>query len=214
VLSGWSTAAFAEGREWRAAKALGQSPTQALVAAEMPPVRRVTEVKPKAVLNPENGVWTIDFGQNFTGLPTVDVAQLGLEEGQTVLFRYAEWADKDGAVGMKSGGGAPRTKQVDAYISDGVDQAQWSPSFTWHGFRYMEVTGLNRVHETALWSLEGNLVSVLSDCPIRERNGWTGDAHAVVRTASYNFDFAPFLEKYLGDFRTTEMISDLGALFA
>ena len=238
MVAGWSTADRADASQWRAAKVLDQSPTQALVAAEMPPVRRVTEVKPKAIFNPSKGVWTIDFGQNFTGLPTVDVSRLGLEEGQTVLFRYAEWADKEGAVGMKSGGGAPRTKQVDAYISDGVDAAQWSPSFTWHGFRYMEVSGidnappldaftghltrtdierighfhsssdhLNRIHETALWSIEGNLVSVLSDCPIRERNGWTGDAHAVVRTASYNYDFAPFLEKYLGDFRTTEMVS-------
>ena len=139
---------------------------------------------------------------------------------------------------MKSGGGAPRTKQVDAYVSDGTDAEPWSPSFTWHGFRYMEVSGidskppldaftahltrtdikpigqfvssdplLNRTHETALWTFESNMVSVLSDCPIRERNGWTGDAHAVVGMASYNFAMTPFLDKFLGDFRTTEQIA-------
>ncbi len=224
--------------DWRRAGVLTDSPTQALVPAEMPPVRRVTEVKPKALLNPEPGVWTIDMGQNFTGLPTIEMSRLGLVEGQTVLLRYAEWADADGKVGMNSGGGAPRTKQVDAYVSDGSDAEPWSPSFTWHGFRYIEISGidgpppldaitahltrtdikrighfsssdplLNRIHQTALWSFETNMVSVLSDCPIRERNGWTGDAHAVIQMASYNFDMGPFLDKFLGDFRTTDFIS-------
>lgn len=235
---GWAEASPGQSPLWRPAAVLKASPTQALVAAEMPPVRRVAEVRPQAVLNPAPGVWTIDFGQNFTGLPTIDMAQFGLKEGQTVHLRYAEWADKDGKVGMNSGGAAPMTKQVDAYVSDGRDAAPWSPTFTWHGFRYMEVTGidaappidaitahltrtdlqrigtftssdplLNRIHETALWSFESNLVSVPSDCPIRERNGWTGDAHATIQMASYNFAMGPFLDKYLGDFRTTDFIS-------
>lgn len=224
--------------DWLAVTVLPDAPTESLVAAEMPPVRRVTEVKPQAIFRPEPGVFTIDFGQNFTGIPTIDMSQFDLEAGQTVLLRYAEWADDAGNVGMNSGASAPRTKQVDAYVSDGVDAAPWAPSFTWHGFRYMEITGiteapplaavtahltrtdlrrighfhsssdlLNRIHDTALWSFEANLVSVPSDCPIRERNGWTGDAHATVRMASYNYDMAPFLEKYLGDFTTTEQIA-------
>ncbi len=234
----WNDVGHDSSAGWRNAAVLEDSPTQALVAAEMPPVRRVTEVKPDAVLIPEPGVYTIDMGQNFTGLPTIDMSRFGLSEGQMVLLRYGEWADSTGRVGMNSGGGAPRTKQVDAYVSDGEDANPWSPSFTWHGFRYMEISGidgpppldaitahltrtdiarighfsssdplLNRIHETALWSFETNMVSVLSDCPIRERNGWTGDAHAIVQTASYNFDMGPFLDKYLGDFRTTDFIS-------
>ena len=237
-LSTWASPEGADAPGWVPVVQMDASPTQALVAAEMPPVRRVTQVQPQAVMNPAPGVWTIDFGQNFTGIPTVDMSQLQLEAGQTVIMRYAEWADDDGLVGMNSGGGAPRTKQVDAYVSDGADMALWSPSFTWHGFRYLEVTGIsgppplsaftahltrtdvdrighfhssdpliNRIHAIALWSFEANLVSVPSDCPIRERNGWTGDAHAIVRMASYNYDMAPFLEKYLGDFTTTEQIA-------
>ncbi|WP_185960255.1 alpha-L-rhamnosidase [Erythrobacter insulae] len=237
-VSAWNDVGDDGSTGWRNASVLDASPTQALVAAEMPPVRRVTEVKPKRVLNPEPGIYTIDLGQNFTGLPTIDMSRLGLAEGQVVLLRYGEWADSDGRVGMQSGGGAPRTKQVDAYVSDGKDTAAWSPSFTWHGFRYIEISGingpppldaitahltrtdidrighfsssdplLNRIHETALWSFETNMVSVLSDCPIRERNGWTGDAHAIIQMASYNFAMGPFLDKYLGDFRTTDFIS-------
>lgn len=234
----WASTEVQNETGWRKAKLLNSAPTAELVAAEMPPVRRVRAVNPKAVLNPEEGVWTIDFGQNFTGLPTIDVSKFALNEGQTVIFRYAEWADESGRVSMKSGGGAPRTKQVDAYVSDGKDIAAWSPTFTWHGFRYLEVSGidnpppidaftahltrtdikpigefvssdplLNRAHQTALWTFESNMVSVLSDCPIRERNGWTGDAHAVVGMASYNFAVTPFLDKFLGDFRTTDQIA-------
>ncbi|RZV36471.1 MAG: alpha-rhamnosidase [Acidimicrobiales bacterium] len=237
-LNGWAKPALREDSEWQSVSVLEDAPTKHLVAAEMPPVRRVTEVAPIAILNPAPGIWTVDFGQNFTGVPAIDVSRFDLERDQTVLFRYAEWADKNGNVGMKSGGAAPRTKQVDAYISNGNDTLPWSPTFTWHGFRYMEISGLseappleafsahltrtdiprigqftsssellNRIHDTALWSFEANLVSVPSDCPIRERNGWTGDAHATVRMASYNYQMAPFLEKYLGDFKTTEMIA-------
>lgn len=237
-IAGWNSHKAGVGNKWHQASVLDTSPTLALVAAEMPPVRRMREVKPKAIYNPAENVWTIDFGQNFTGLPRIDMAQFNLAAGQAVVLRYAEWADAAGRIGMNSGGGAPRTKQVDAYISDGEDAQPWSPSFTWHGFRYLEISGLdtapplgaftahltrtdvpvrgrfsssnpllNRIHETALWTFESNLVSVPSDCPIRERNGWTGDALATATMASYNFGMEPFFEKYLGDFRTTEMVA-------
>ncbi len=237
-IEGWSKSDLDKLSAWQSADVLETAPTQALIAAEMPPVRRVAEVKPQAILNPSKGIWTVDFGQNFTGIPTIHVARLGLEKGQGITLRFAEWADDAGVVGMNSGGSAPRTKQVDTYISDGRDMQAWSPSFTWHGFRYMEISGLdtappldaitahltrtdlarigqfsssdpllNRIHEIAVRSFETNLVSVPSDCPIRERNGWTGDAHATVSMASYNFAMGPFLEKYLGDFRTAEVIA-------
>lgn len=222
--------------QWQPVAILPKTPTEKMVAAEMPPVRRVMEIKPKAIFNPKKNIWTIDFGQNFTGVPTIDVAQFGLKSGQTLLFRFAEWADKNGLVSLNSGGSAPLTKQVDAYISDGKDMNSWSPTFSWHGFRYMEISGLdtappldaitahltrtdlrrlghfessnpllNRIHETALWTFESNMVSVLSDCPIRERNGWTGDALAIGRMASYNFDFAPYLDRFLADFRVAQV---------
>jgi alpha-L-rhamnosidase len=237
-IADWASQTGQNAQGWQPAAVLNDAPTALLVAAEMPPVRRVKPVKAKAILNPEDGIWTIDFGANFTGLPTIDAAQLNLTAGQTIILRYAEWADTKGRVSMKSGGGAPRTKQVDAYVSDGTDAEPWSPKFTWHGFRYMEISGLdrappldaftahltrtdikpigrfmssdpqlNRIHDTALRTFESNMVSVLSDCPIRERNGWTGDAHAVAGMASYNFAMGPFLDKFLGDFRTTEQIA-------
>lgn len=62
---------------------------------------------------------------------------------------------------------------------------------------------LNRIHEMALWTQVDNLHGVPTDCPIREKCGWLGDAHVVAEMTLYNFDSAAFWEKYLGDIRTT-----------
>jgi alpha-L-rhamnosidase len=50
-------------------------------------------------------------------------------------------------------------------------------------------------------------MSVPLDCPIREKAGWTGDAHAALVTGNYNFHMQNFWEKYLGDFQTAEHLA-------
>jgi alpha-L-rhamnosidase len=58
---------------------------------------------------------------------------------------------------------------------------------------------LNRLFEATVWSAKGNHLDIPTDCPTRERHGWTGDAQLFFTTASYLFDFAPFAKKYLHD---------------
>lgn len=48
---------------------------------------------------------------------------------------------------------------------------------------------------------KNNHADVPTDCPTRERHGWTGDAQIFVNTASYMFDYAPFARKYIADMR-------------
>ena len=224
---------------WAAAEVLETSPTERLEMQALPPVKAIKPVEPVELLQPAPGVWVFDFGQNFTGYVEMDLSRLGLPEGEAVWLRFAEWSDDEGNIGMNSGGGwATRVNQVDAYIAGRESSGKWRPSFTWHGFRYVEVTGLeqepdlelltgylvrsavpvagtfhsssehlNRVHRTALWTYESNLVSIPMDCPIRERCGWTGDAHAALTYSNFNYDMALFWEKYLGDFRTNERIN-------
>ncbi|MDU0352514.1 family 78 glycoside hydrolase catalytic domain [Paraglaciecola aquimarina] len=191
-------------------------------------------MRPKRILQPRDNVWVFDFGQNFTGIPTLHLDSLGLQEGQAVYLRFAEWQDGNGNISQLSGGGwATNLNAVDGYIAGEQSYGKWTPSFTWHGFRYIEVTGLttsppldalsarlirsdvarvgefdssdpllNRIHHTALWTYESNLMSVPLDCPIREKAGWTGDAHAALITGNYNFNMETFWPKYLGDFKT------------
>lgn len=223
---------------WKKVKALASWPTQRLEPQMLPPIRAVKKVTPIEILNPEEGVWVFDFGQNFTGIPTLNLENINLSNGQAVYLRYAEWADKQGNISQKSGGAAPLLKQVDAFVASDDEQVAWTPAFTWHGFRYVEVRGLkskppldtlsahlvrsdvervgkfvssdpllNRIHEMALWSYEGNLMALPMDCPIRERAGWTGDAHAALITGNYNFNMQNFWGKYLDDFETSKFVA-------
>ncbi|WP_111979571.1 family 78 glycoside hydrolase catalytic domain [Algibacillus agarilyticus] len=225
--------------DWQPAKVLNDWPTKKLEPQLLPPIRPVKTMQPQRILQPKDNVWVFDFGQNFTGIPTLHLDQLALEPGQAVYLRFAEWEDGKGNISQLSGGGwATNLNAVDGYIAAENNAAQnppknWTPSFTWHGFRYVEITGLtqkpalsalsaqlvrsdvervgqfkssddliNRIHNTALWSYESNLMSVPLDCPIREKAGWTGDAHATLITGNYNFNMNAFWPKYLGDFQT------------
>ena len=58
---------------------------------------------------------------------------------------------------------------------------------------------LNRFVEATVWSTKGNSLDIPTDCPTRERHGWTGDAQIFFETAGYLFDYAAFSKKYLQD---------------
>jgi alpha-L-rhamnosidase len=63
---------------------------------------------------------------------------------------------------------------------------------------------LNRLHDAAVWSFRGNACDVPTDCPTRERAGWTGDWQLYVPTASYLYDVAGFSLKWLRDLAATQ----------
>lgn len=58
---------------------------------------------------------------------------------------------------------------------------------------------LNRLHEIAQWSFRGNAIDIPTDCPTRERAGWTGDWQLYLPTAAFLFDVAGFSTKWLRD---------------
>lgn len=58
---------------------------------------------------------------------------------------------------------------------------------------------LNKIWQNTRWSYLSNLQSIPTDCPHREKNGWTGDAHLAADTGIYNFDGGAFYTKWLND---------------
>ena len=58
---------------------------------------------------------------------------------------------------------------------------------------------VNRLHEAAVWSLRSNMCDIPTDCPQRERAGWTGDWQIFAPTAAYLYDVLAFTRKWLGD---------------
>lgn len=116
--------------------------------------------------------------------------------------------------------------QVDDVISGGADRP-FEPRHTTHGFQYVRVEGapdldadqvsaamvhsdlertgwfscsdprLNALHDAAVLSLRGNICEIPTDCPQRERAGWTGDWQIFAPTAAFLFDIAGFNDRWM-----------------
>ena len=107
-----------------------------LEAQVMEPVRKIIEIKAQAVSEPAPGCWTYDLGQNMVGVVRLKVSA---PAGTKVTLRHAEMLKPDGTLYTKNLRGAP---SVDHYMCKGGGVETWQPQFTFHGFRYVEITGL------------------------------------------------------------------------
>jgi len=101
------------------------------------PVRAIAEFKAKTITQPSPGVYILDLGQNFAG-----VGRLTLKgtPGQKVAMRYGERLKPDGTLYT---GNLRDARVTDTYICRGGGLIEtWQPRFTYHGFRFIELTGL------------------------------------------------------------------------
>lgn len=121
--------------------------------------------------------------------------------------------------------------QTDIYILSGKGQEVFMPKFNYKGFQYVELSStqpvevqemealfvhsdvpvrgnirssdelLNKIWAATNASYLSNLVGYPTDCPQREKNGWTGDAHIASETGMFNFEGITVYEKWLADHR-------------
>jgi alpha-L-rhamnosidase len=124
-----------------------------------PPVRAIAEFKPVKVTEPRTGVYVFDLGQNFAGFARLKVTA---KPGQKVTLRFAERLNPDGNIYTANLRGARAT---DTYVCKGGKTETWQPRFTFHGFQYVEVTGLNK--KPAADTITG--VALSSDTPVAGR---------------------------------------------
>jgi alpha-L-rhamnosidase len=101
-----------------------------------PPVRAFAELKPKTITEPKPGTYVLDFGQNFAGVVRVHVPV----PPRRLTLRFAERLNPDGTIYTTNLREARVTDTYLAYRSDAID---WEPRFTFHGFQYVEITGLS-----------------------------------------------------------------------
>ena len=121
-------------RKWSAVTTREESvPLEAQV---MEPVREIVELSPKAVTQPTPGNWVYDLGQNMVGVVRLKVSA---PAGTKVTLRHAEMLNPDGTLYTKNLRKAP---SVDHYVTRGGGVEIWQPQFTFHGFRYVEISGL------------------------------------------------------------------------
>ncbi len=120
------------------------TPKGVLTPCAMPPIRIFKELPAVAVINAsgkDDGAWIIDFGENIAGFVEVNLPRAA--RGSQVTLRFAENLDSDGHLDLRSAGAfATQVAQQDVYISRGDEEGEvWRPRFTYHAFRYMEITG-------------------------------------------------------------------------
>jgi alpha-L-rhamnosidase len=101
-----------------------------------PPVKPFATLAPKSISEPVPGVYVVDLGQNFAGVARLKVQG---EPGREIRLRFAERLNPEGTVYTVNLRGARAT---DSYICSGHGIETWEPRFTYHGFQYVEVTGL------------------------------------------------------------------------
>jgi alpha-L-rhamnosidase len=100
------------------------------------PVRVLQKLPAKSVTEPAPGRWTFDLGQNMVGVVKLRVSAA---TGTVLTLRHGEMLNPDGTVYTANLRGAAA---IDTYICRGGGVEEWQPSFTFHGFRYVELTGL------------------------------------------------------------------------
>ena len=100
------------------------------------PVRETGEIKPKLLKEAGKGRWTFDLGQNMVGVVRLKVSA---PAGTRLTLRHAEMLNPDGTIYTTNLRGAP---SIDTYVTHGGGVETWQPRFTFHGFRYVELTGL------------------------------------------------------------------------
>lgn len=216
----------------------GATPLPKLVPDQMPPIRIVARYKTVALTRPRTGVTVYDLGQNFAGWPDVTVtgpagASIRLLCGELldkdgfVTQRSANAFADDPALFNYTlrGSREPETwhPRFSYYGFRYVQVETTSPKvavlkLTGEAIRQNDVqTGnfnssdelLDRIHHLILNALDSNLVSILTDCPHREKLGWLEQTHLFAASLMSNYDVEALYRKMQDDMADSQLASGL-----
>lgn len=189
-----------------------------LCAQPLPPVKAAEELCAERIYTAPNGDTIVDFGQVIAGKCRIRVQE---PAGTELSFEHTEVTEPDGNYFQTM-----TARQCDTLVSDGR-ACVFEPVFTFHGFRYVRVKGMtepkaenftavllstekentgafrcsderfNRLYQNIRYSQKSNMLSVPTDCPTREKAGWTGDILIYAAAAMQNEEMTPFLTSWL-----------------
>lgn len=195
-------------------------------------VKRQEEMPIKEVIT-KNGVTILDFGQNFAGMVEIDP---NFMNGPSLKLRHGEILNPDGTLYTIN----LRKAKAEIEYHKGEERKKYVPKFTYMGFRYIELTGveyveglitafavysemkstgdftcenelIDKLFKNQIWGQKSNYIEVPMDCPQRdERMGYTGDGHVFAMTGAYNFDTEVFWDKFLKDIRFSQIENSEG----
>ena len=172
------------------------APCEQLIPMTVEPITEQEIYNAQSIYALGDGKYILDFGQNIAGVPSIFLPE-GMRAGHTITMRMGEMLDEDGGLYNLP---LRDAKQTDTYIASGDerDLTEWRPKFTYHGFRYLELTGypcpnlysvlaialhtdiandsdfvcgsalVSKLHKNAVQTEKANIHSILTDCPQRD----------------------------------------------
>lgn len=205
-----------------------ESDLEHLTVQPIAPIRSWTILEPIELMTMPCGDLVADFGQCMAGVAEIC---LSCPAGTVVTLDHSETLDEQGNFFRNILG---RNKDQQDVVVCAEGETVFCPEFTYHGFRYVRIEGAAREHikyiravaigtplqeigsfscsderltqlqHNIRWSTRSNMVSVPTDCPQREKMGWTGDIQVFVPTGSFNYDLNGFLCAWLGQMRLSQ----------
>lgn len=187
---GWQEAGFDDGA-WRPAVHV-EGPGGVLQPRVAPPIGVRETWHAASVNSPRPGIHVVDLGRNFAGQASFELGTG--QAGEKVLFRYGELLHDDGTVNVmtgvcgqiKSAGmggpGAPDVaEQIDVYVRRGGGEETYIPTFTWHGFRYVQIEGLAAAPASSDVTARSLASAVRDACQFECSSGLFNDIHRLCR---------------------------------
>ena len=147
-LTGWDKSGYND-KAWRTPQKV-DAPKGKLESQLNPNITTMRVLKPKSVRELSKGKYVVDMGQNMVGWLAVNVKGT---RNKPVTLRYAEITEKDGNIYMKNLRGS-RTTDIYIPANDGI--FSYEPRFVYHGFRYVEITGIDYL--PALGDMQGKVI--------------------------------------------------------
>jgi alpha-L-rhamnosidase len=134
-MTGWDTASFNDSSWGSVAASEDSDEIGKLQSYPGQTVQKIMEIEPVEISEPRDGVYVYDMGQNFAGWVRLKVSG---KAGTEVVLRFAEMLNPDGTIYTEN---LRAARCTDTYTLKGTGTEVWEPRFTFHGFRYVEVTG-------------------------------------------------------------------------
>ena len=227
-MPGWSDPWY-DDQSWSSV-VVSDGPKGTLRAQMIQPIKAMQKVKPVSVREVQAGVWVFDLGQNIAGYSRLKVAgprgtEVSMKMGERLypdgtveqkqILRFLKSGEAQTDHYILKGEGVETWEPRFVYHGFQYIEVRGLPApptletitgvvlhtaFDSKGSFACSDSLLNRTQQNTLWSFIGNYHGIPTDCPHREKIGWTGDAHLVAEAGLFNYDIVPAYLKWLDDF--------------